>query len=165
MALRLISPDGTQSFDLREGATIIVGRAPTCDIPVFDPTISRRHAELVTAGESLHVKDLGSSNGTFLNGAKIDEDSAGVDDLVAFGKVAFRVTTFDLPKIERAMAASSPAGATIVRQIPMRDANAGLAALGAPPPAPGGVTRIALIPPEAATADKNQQKLATLLEV
>ena len=87
MALRLISPDGTQSYDLRDGVPLIVGRAPTCDLPVFDPTISRRHAELVADGESLSLKDLGSSNGTFLNGAKVEQATVAVDDLVAFGKV------------------------------------------------------------------------------
>ena len=53
MALRLISPDGTQSYDLRDGVPLIVGRAPTCDLPVFDPTISRRHAELVAKGQTV----------------------------------------------------------------------------------------------------------------
>ena len=68
MALRLISPDGTQSYDLRDGVPLIVGRAPTCDLPVFDPTISRRHAEVVADGDGVRIRDLGSSNGTFVNG-------------------------------------------------------------------------------------------------
>src|SRR4051812_25061585 len=114
MALRLISPDGTQSFDLKEGVTLVVGRAPTCDVPVFDPTISRRHAEIVAEDRVLRVKDLGSSNGSFANGAKIDTASVAVDDLVAFGKVAFRLTSYELPKSDKAPAVA-PAGATIVR--------------------------------------------------
>src|SRR6476469_6916941 len=97
MPLRLKSPDGTQSFDLREGVPLIVGRAPTCDLPVFDPTISRRHAELVADGDTLSLKDLGSSNGTFLNGAKVGEATVAIDDLVAFGKVPFRLTVFAAP--------------------------------------------------------------------
>jgi len=72
MALRLVSPDGLQSYDLREGVPLIVGRAPTCDLPVFDPTISRRHAELVVDGDKLRIRDLESSNGTFHNGARIE---------------------------------------------------------------------------------------------
>ncbi len=164
MALRLISPDGTQSFDLRDGVPLTVGRAPTCDLPVFDPTISRRHAELVVDGGSLRVKDLGSSNGTFVNGARIEQANVAVDDLVSFGKVPFRLTTFDSPKVQHTTPVPS-AGATIVRQIPMRDSNAGLQALGAPPTAPGGLTRVGMLPPTTSVADKNQQKLATLLEV
>src|SRR5690348_7616645 len=97
MPLRLISPDGTQSYDLREGVPLIVGRAPTCDLPVFDPTISRRHAELRSIDSTLHLRDLGSSNGTFVNGEKVDDATAAPDDLVSFGKVGFRVETFALP--------------------------------------------------------------------
>ena len=66
MFYRLISPDGTQSFDLKLHAPLIVGRAPTCDLSVSDPTISRRHAELVVDDDQVTLRDLGSSNGTFV---------------------------------------------------------------------------------------------------
>ena len=168
MALRLISPDGTQSYDLRDGVPLIVGRAPTCDLPVFDPTISRRHAELVADGESLSLKDLGSSNGTFLNGAKVEQATVAVDDLVAFGKVPFRLTVFSTPVVELPaipVPQAPPAGATIVRQIPMRESKAALASLSAPTTMPGGLTRIGGVPLTVPAGDKSQQKLATLLEV
>ncbi|MEO8619479.1 MAG: adenylate/guanylate cyclase domain-containing protein [bacterium] len=169
MALRLISPDGTQSYDLRDGVPLTVGRAPTCDLPVFDPTISRRHAEIVAEGDSLRIRDLGSSNGTFVNGAKVERGSAALDDLIAFGKVPFRLTSFTTPAVERAtptsQTSSATAGATIVRQIPMRDQNAALASLGAPTTSPSGLTRFGMSPPSMTVVDKNQQKLATLLEV
>ena len=167
MTLRLISPDGTHSYDLREGIPLIVGRAPTCDLPVFDPTISRRHAELVSDGANVKVRDLGSSNGTFVNGAKIEQVTLVIDDLVAFGKVPFRLESFVLPVLEDVPlpVIEAPAGATIVRQIPMRDSNAALASLGAPTTAPGGFTRAVISPLSAPPSDKSQQKLATLLEV
>jgi adenylate cyclase len=166
MSFRLISPDGTQSYDLRDGVPLVVGRAPTCDLPVFDPTISRRHAELVCDIESIRLRDLGSSNGTFVNGAKVATATLTVDDLVAFGKVAFRVEAHARatpPGVPQASAPAAP-GPTIVRQIPMRDSNAALAALNAPPTAPGGLSR-AISPLSAPPSDKSQQKLATLLEV
>src|SRR3954453_8720419 len=94
MAYRLISPDGTQSFDLKMHTPLIVGRAPTCDLPVFDPTISRRHAELVGDEGGVSLRDLGSSNGTFVNGTKVQAVTVEVDDLVAFGKVAFRLESY-----------------------------------------------------------------------
>ncbi len=166
MALRLISPDGTQSYDLRDGVPLIVGRAPTCDLPVFDPTISRRHAELVADGDSLSLKDLGSSNGTFLNGAKVDTATVAIDDLVAFGKVPFRLMVFTAtPVPEPVVPLAPPAGATIVRQIPMRESKSALASLSAPTTMPGGLTRIGGVPLTVPTGDKSQQKLATLLEV
>jgi adenylate cyclase len=166
MALRLISPDGTQSYDLRDGVPLIVGRAPTCDLPVFDPTISRRHAELVAEGDSLRLRDLGSSNGTFINGAKVDQATVAIDDLVAFGKVPFRLTTFALPVTHPVLPQQNmTAGATIVRQMPMRESNAALASLSSPTTTPGGLTRIGGVPLTIPTGDKSQQKLATLLEV
>lgn len=164
MALRLISPDGTQSHDLREHVPLIVGRAPTCDLPIFDPTISRRHAEIVCDGEQCTLTDLGSSNGTFVNGARVDRATLALDDLVAFGKVAFRVESY-LPSTPASAPAGAPLGATIVRQIPMRDRQATLAALNAPTTAPGNVTRAVLSPLSPMPSDKSQQKLATLLEV
>ncbi|HEY7393762.1 MAG TPA: FHA domain-containing protein, partial [Gemmatimonadaceae bacterium] len=66
MPYKLISSDGVLSFELRTGATLIVGRAPTSDIPVIDPTISRRHAEVDCTETGVTVRDLGSSNGTFV---------------------------------------------------------------------------------------------------
>ena len=167
MPLRLISPDGTQSYDLREGVPLIVGRAPTCDLPIFDPTISRRHAELVSEGNKLRMRDLESSNGTFVNGTRIDTASASVDDLIAFGKVGFRLESFALvtPPSAHPGVPTAPAGATIVRQVPMRDSSAAIASLNAPRTEPAGHTRASLGVAIPSVNAKNQQKLATLLEV
>jgi predicted component of type VI protein secretion system len=52
----------------REGATI--GREG-CDIELADPEASRRHAAIRRAGEALLIEDLGSTNGTFVNGERI----------------------------------------------------------------------------------------------
>ncbi|HEY2025857.1 MAG TPA: adenylate/guanylate cyclase domain-containing protein [Gemmatimonadaceae bacterium] len=166
MPLRLISPDGTKSFDIRDGVPLIVGRAPTCDLPVFDPTISRRHAELTSDGRGVTLRDLGSSNGTFLNGAKVERGRASVDDLIAFGKVGFRVESFvqETPSSSHASQARPAMGSTIVRQMPMRESLA-LGSIDGPTPPPGGLTRAVVSPLSAPPSDKSQQKLATLLEV
>jgi len=167
MPLRLISPDGTKAYDLREGVPLIVGRAPTCDLPVFDPTISRRHAELTSDGIVLSLRDLGSSNGTFVNGTKIEKGRATIDDLLAFGKVGFRLESFGVvtPSASHQIAQRTTIGATIVRQIPMRDPTASITSLNLPASAPGGLTRAIVSPLSAPPSDKSQQKLATLLEV
>ena len=92
MPYTLTSAEGAQSFDLRLGASLIVGRALTSDIPVFDPTISRRHAEIACDDDGVEVRDLGSSNGTFVNGTKVTEARLAAGDVVSFGKVSFRLT-------------------------------------------------------------------------
>jgi hypothetical protein len=168
MPLRLITPDGSKAYDLRDGVPLIVGRAPTCDLPVFHPTISRRHAELTSDGTVLSLRDLGSSNGTFVNGAKIDKGKARIDDLLAFGKVGFRLESFGAPTPSSPNAGlqqPSMMGATIVRQIPMPDSTAAISNLDRPSTAPGGLTRAIVSPLSAPPSDKSQQKLATLLEV
>jgi len=91
MLYKLVSAEGDQSFDLRGSGTLVVGRALNSDIPVFDPTISRRHAEVSCDAEGVKVRDLGSSNGTYLNGAKITAARVAPGDVVTFGKVAFRL--------------------------------------------------------------------------
>ncbi len=167
MPLRLISPDGTTVYEIRDGVPLIVGRAPTCDLPIFHPTISRRHAELSSDGAVLLLRDLASSNGTFVNGTKVEHGRALTDDLVSFGKVGFRLESFGAPTpvVSHASVQRTTIGATIVRQIPMRDPTAAISTLDRPSIVAGGMTRGIVSPLSAPPSDKSQQKLATLLEV
>lgn len=74
--------------------TITVGRVAGVDLQVDDDSVSRRHAELVVQGREVTVKDLGSANGTTVNGAPISEDtilSAG--DIIQFGVVEMMFET------------------------------------------------------------------------
>jgi adenylate cyclase len=173
MRYRLTSTDGLQQHELRAGVQLIVGRAPSSDIAIFDPTISRRHAELQVDDSGLRVRDLGSSNGTFHNGERLEDEepvTIAPGDTITFGKVAFRVqpagpTTVHSPSgglvapAEELGNGHKRPSATIVRQMPVRDSQ-GLVALGTSDP------RISTAPSAAATLeDKSEQKLATLLEV
>jgi len=164
---KLLSTAGEQSIDLQPGRTVVVGRAVTSDVPIYDPTISRRHAEVALAEGGLRVKDLGSSNGTFLNGARITEAIAAENDVITFGKVAYRVKSvtppaarpqvvppFETPKT------GSPAGGTIVRQLPVSSS--------------GGVPAIVDVSPSGAShlkvtaqslEERREKKLSLLLEI
>ena len=124
-AFKLISTSGEQTIDVAPGRRIVVGRAATSDVPIYDPTISRRHAEVALANGGVQVKDLGSSNGSFVNGARVTETVAGSGDVVTFGKVAFRVREVTpphaQPKVDSGASTfgtSPPPGATIVRNMP-----------------------------------------------
>jgi adenylate cyclase len=152
---KLTSTDGLHSFELRSGATLVVGRAPNSDIPVIDPTISRRHAEVECDDSGVTIRDLGSSNGTFVNGTRVDASAIVAGDVVTFGKVAFRLAQIFAPA--PAAANAVPTGATIVRQLPVRDPASTL---------PGRLWTPAVantqVPSE---IDKSREKLAKLLEV
>jgi len=123
-SFKLISTSGEQTIEVAPGRRIVVGRAATSDVPIYDPTISRRHAEVALANGGVQVKDLGSSNGTFVNGARVTDTVASVGDVVTFGKVAFRVREVTpptaQPAVENAVStfgSQPPPGATIVRNV------------------------------------------------
>ena len=56
-----------------EKATVLIGRAPGCDIILASPRVSGRHASLTQNGTEWSIEDHGSSNGTFVNGRRIQE--------------------------------------------------------------------------------------------
>lgn len=53
-------------------AALVIGRAPECDLPIESEQVSRRHARIVPRDGSALVEDLGSSNGTYVNGRRVD---------------------------------------------------------------------------------------------
>lgn len=71
----------------------VVGRDDGLDLSLAgESTVSRRHAEIVRSGGALSVRDLGSTNGTFVNGIRIEaETPLTLGDTVQFGSVRFRV--------------------------------------------------------------------------
>jgi len=130
LVFKLLSISGEQSIELAGGKTLVVGRAVTSDVPIYDPTISRRHAEITLTDAGVRIKDLGSSNGTFLNGAKVTDGDAAENDVVTFGKVAFKVvpitpparaavTTPAPPSSNQGTKGTAGAGGTIVRALPV----------------------------------------------
>lgn len=71
--------------------TSVIGRDPHCEIVVGGAHVSRRHAEFSIRAGQLWVKDLGSSNGSFVNGKKHDEIALQNGDEVKFDAMVFKV--------------------------------------------------------------------------
>jgi len=69
-----------------------VGRHPDADIFLDDVTVSRRHSEFLRSGTTFEVKDLGSLNGTYFDGTRIDVARLGDRSEVQVGK--FRLTFY-----------------------------------------------------------------------
>lgn len=57
-----------------QGPAVSIGRASDCSIPIKDRYLSRKHAELIVDGTTWILKDLGSANGTYLNGSRVEHD-------------------------------------------------------------------------------------------
>jgi pSer/pThr/pTyr-binding forkhead associated (FHA) protein len=74
------------SHDLVE-ETYTIGRSPENSIQLEDTSVSGRHAELVVVAENCYLKDLGSTNGTVVNGQPVKEVQLRAGDRIRFGKV------------------------------------------------------------------------------
>ncbi len=96
--------------------TTIIGRKTDCGLRIPSPLVSRQHCELTRAGERLIAKDLGSSNGTFVNGTKIKQKELKSGDTLGVGPITFivqlggaAVSPSDTARPHRAAAAAAPA--------------------------------------------------------
>jgi hypothetical protein len=88
----LVLPSG-QRVDVG-AAPLIVGRMPECDITLSDQNVSRRHAEVRAGSNGFVVSDLGSTNGTMVNGTRITAAHPITNgDIVSFGSTYVRVET------------------------------------------------------------------------
>ena len=159
---RLVSSSGDQSFELPHGRSLVVGRGVATDIAIYDPTISRRHAELIARSDAVEVRDLGSSNGTCINGSRVTSGRLTVNDSITFGKVTYKVREVRPSPSGQPAPSPEPAepGDTIVRKL-MVSAGASPGITSRDGPLTRGQLRVA-----AATAEERQaKKLSMLLEV
>jgi len=69
---------------------IMIGRSPASDLVLSDPYVSQTHARVVPRGQLHFVEDLGSTNGTFLNGREVVEGQLLLDSELRIGETVFR---------------------------------------------------------------------------
>jgi pSer/pThr/pTyr-binding forkhead associated (FHA) protein len=71
---------------------VTVGRAPDNEVVVGDPATSGRHGRIEVRGGAFWISDLGSTNGTLVNGEPVIEKQLGHGDLIAIGANTIRFT-------------------------------------------------------------------------
>ena len=92
----LESNDPALVFRMLPRSLKTVGRAPRADFIVDAPLVSRLHCRLSMDGnDCLDVEDLGSTNGTFVNGRKVRRSALRAGDTLKVGRVEFAVRTLD----------------------------------------------------------------------
>ena len=96
MRFQLVIAEGKEAGRefLFEQAAVLIGRTPECDVVLYDPGVSRQHARIFREGSTYFVEDMGSSNGTKVNGNLVRRAELKIGDAIGLGPVVF---TFGAP--------------------------------------------------------------------
>ena len=89
-------PDAGTEFAVGSRA-LVVGAEKKCAVVIDDPKVSRRHVEVVVASGGVNVRDLGSKNGTFWNGAQISEAVVPAGASIKVGNSVIKFSTTRTP--------------------------------------------------------------------
>jgi hypothetical protein len=84
-------PNGQEKAYPMKALVVTIGRSDQCDIAVKDGSMSGRHAEISKINGEIRVKDLGSANGIWLNGERIDDIELFDGDVLRCGQTSIRV--------------------------------------------------------------------------
>ena len=77
------------AFEIHESATL--GRSPTADVRIDDPYASSAHARIFPRGQFMYIEDMGSTNGTYLNGRQLRKpEQLRVADTIRIGDTEYR---------------------------------------------------------------------------
>jgi diguanylate cyclase (GGDEF)-like protein len=73
-----------------ESANVIIGRSSKSDVQIDQESVSRNHAKIINTGKSIILRDLGSTNGTYVNDQLIDEYVLRDGDFIKIGRTIFK---------------------------------------------------------------------------
>jgi predicted component of type VI protein secretion system len=159
MAKLILSVDGQvlKEYTLSKERTLI-GRKPHNDIQIDNLAVSGEHAAIITILNDSFIEDLGSTNGTMVNGKPVKKHFLQNNDVVEIGKhklkyfndapAAATAADFEKTMIIRNPAKAAPAPAPVVADKAMGDTHTGMKAMGDPVrTAPPGPSPQATVPP------------------
>jgi len=111
----------TTTLRLADGVTSL-GRHDDCIIRIKSSQVSRRHCEILEVGGALTVRDLGSSNGTFVNTKRVlGQQALKVGDELTIGSVTLRVATLGQPAPPSHPPAGKPGDTAVVEAVAVDD--------------------------------------------
>ena len=84
-------PSGVEKAYPMRAITVTIGRSDQCDIAVKDSSMSGKHAEISKINGEIRVKDLGSANGIWLNGERVDDVELYDGDVLRLGQTSIRI--------------------------------------------------------------------------
>ena len=91
MEAKLISTDGERSIRLKKDVTIVGRKRGVCDIYIDRSSISKLHCIIVKTDGLLFIRDLGSTNGTKVNGQRVTRGALLPGDELAFANAKYKV--------------------------------------------------------------------------
>ncbi|MBX3251890.1 MAG: sigma 54-dependent Fis family transcriptional regulator [Myxococcales bacterium] len=97
VVVRVVSGASRGAEALLEEGTLVIGTHPDADLRVDDPTVSRFHAELGLLAEGVRVRDLGSTNGTFVGESRIEVAVLPPSAELRVGKSRIEIVPADVP--------------------------------------------------------------------
>ena len=111
-------------FPLREGREVIVGRSSEVDLVLAEDLVSRRHARFEVADGAVTLQDLGSTNGTFLNGQRVKKARLAEGDRILIGGSLLKLVAVDAETGSRSDAQVREELAEAARRASATDASA-----------------------------------------
>jgi len=98
VCLVMFKDDGTRKeFSVQSGKTVI-GRKEDCDLRIPVGEVSRQHAVMMIEDDTVTLRDLGSSNGTYVNNQRITEQELDPGDHIVIGPVVFTIQIDGVPE-------------------------------------------------------------------
>ncbi|MBI3181503.1 MAG: FHA domain-containing protein [Myxococcales bacterium] len=98
MGFQLVIAEGKEAGKefVFDQSSVVIGRTSECDVVLYDPGVSRKHARIFSEGERYFVEDMGSSNGTKVNGSIVKKKELSDGDAVALGPVVFNFSALEV---------------------------------------------------------------------
>ena len=98
LKLVMFKATGQRKDFLIENPVTVIGRGEDCGLRVPVLSVSRRHSELKVSEDAVTIRDLGSSNGTYVNNQLVTEGELNAGDRLAIGPIIFTVQVDGVPE-------------------------------------------------------------------